>query len=335
MPGPRVEKTRHPEYGNCVRIANETATLYVSLDFGPRILHYSLGDGPNVMFVNRDPEYVKKGEDFDRVFYPGAFWNIYGGNRLWVAPHSFPHAFYPDNGPVDFEILENGARFVPAPRKETGVRIFTEVRLEGATSQVRIGHRVENIGAEALRIAAWSITSVDGGGLEIVPQAGNQTGVLPNRHISLWPYSDMRDGRIAWGSAYISIKQDARIKAPLKIGTNNEDGWACYLNKGQCFLVFYNHETGADYPDFGVSYETYTDDRMLEIETLSPLKYIGPGESVEHSEIWQLFPQEGIADGSDEGQVSAIVASIFPNALIVAPEGNYSGGSAENHRKNP
>ncbi|HWR11816.1 MAG TPA: hypothetical protein VN445_08340 [Rectinemataceae bacterium] len=321
----KVEEAIHSEYGRCLRISNETATLYVSLDYGPRIIHYALGDGPNVMFFNRDPDYVKRGEDFDDRFYPGAFWNIYGGNRLWVAPHNFPLAFYPDNEPVAFEHIENGARFIPRPRRETGVRVTTEVRLDETSSRVMIRHNIENMGAAPKRMAAWSITSVDAGGLEIIPQTASKTGVLPNRHISLWPYSSMRDARVFWGARHIFLKQDALNESPLKIGINNENGWACYLNKGLCFLVSYRHDPAAEYPDFGVSYETFTDDRMVEMETMSPLKIVPPGESVEQVETWQLCPIDDPAeairayDAADEGRLSTLVDSIFSDELIVAP----------------
>ena len=327
MPGVKIEKTSHPEYGACIRLSNEKAILYITLDYGPRIIHYSLGDGPNAMFFNRDPDYLKNGEEFDKFFYPGAFWNIYGGNRLWVAPHSFPQAFYPDNGPVDFEIVEGGARFTPQPRTETRVQIRTNVRLDPFSSRVSIDHSVENMSSVPMKMAAWSITSVDGGGLEIIPQAERQTGVLPNRHISLWPYSDMRDARIAWGKRFISLKHDAHAKKQIKIGTNDEEGWACYLNKGQCFLLGYEHDREAEYADFGVSYETFSDDRMVEMETMSPLKLVAPGESVKHGETWRLFPigespdVGDMPDVGDEDGMAAFVDSVFSNFNDSRPRG--------------
>lgn len=330
----KVERTQHSEYGACVHISNGTASIYVSLDYGPRILHYSLGEGPNVMFFNRDPEYVKKGGEFDRVFHPGAYWNIRGGNRLWVAPHSFPGAFYPDNEPVDFQTLGKGARFLPQPRRAPGVRLFTEVEFENTSSRVRVRHVVQNISDRPITIAAWSITSVESGGIEILPQPGRQTDVLPNRRIVLWPYTNMADPRLTWGSRYIALRHDSGRKEHLKIGINNEDGWACYVNQGQCFLIEHHHDIAAEYPDFGVSYETFADDRMVEMETLSPLKLVQPGDSVGQEELWQLFAVEGHLDVDREETLSAFVDSIFSNPMIVAPEGSYSGGSLGNPRGN-
>ncbi|HHY79459.1 MAG TPA: hypothetical protein GX516_03735, partial [Thermoanaerobacter sp.] len=56
----------------------------------------------------------------------------------------------------------------------------------------------------------------------------------------------------------------------------------------------------ATYPDFGVSFETYTNDWMLEIETLSPFTKLQPGETVEHIEEWELYNNVNVKD-IDEG----------------------------------
>ncbi|MEW6550109.1 MAG: hypothetical protein AB1407_11690 [Spirochaetota bacterium] len=285
-----VSEELHGTYGRCLRISNGLALLYVTLDRGPRILHYSLGEGPNMMFVNRDPGYRKSGEEFEKAFYPGAFWDIGGGNRLWIAPHSFPDAFYPDNEPVRFEPIEGGVKFLPPLRIPSRMQICTEVCLDPDSAKVVVRHGIENKNDSERKAAAWSITAVDAGGLEIVPQPRRRTGVLPNRRIALWPYSDMRDPRLGWGGALISLAHDPRVAAPVKVGIDNDEGWACYFNKGHCFVVEYVHRQEEDYPDFGVSYETFADGRMVEMETISPMRTLGPGETLWHEERWNLVP---------------------------------------------
>ncbi len=39
----------------------------------------------------------------------------------------------------------------------------------------------------------------------------------------------------------------------------------------------------------GSNFETFTNESMLEVETLGPLTRVEPGECVEHIETWQLF----------------------------------------------
>jgi len=302
------ELVHYSEYGNCVHICDDTAGLIVAIDYGPRVMSYSLDGGRNVLFNNRDPDNVKKGPAFDEVFYPGAYWNIHGGNRLWVSPHSFPHAFYPDNEPVEPELLPDGAIFRCPPQKVNEVRNEVEIRMDRGKGGVSLRFRVTNVGKSAKRMGAWSVTAMAPGGLEIIPQPTWPAGVLPNRRIALWDYTAMRDERIYWGNRYVAVKQDPNNEKPLKLGINNVDGWACYINTGSCFLCRHPHVEGAEYPDFGVSFETYTHDRMLEMESLSPLALVVPGAAVEHIERWELFPAQAPLDWRNETDVAAFVA---------------------------
>lgn len=313
MKGMKIEKITHKDYGNCLRLSNPSVTIMVSLDYGPRILHFSMNDGPNVMFFNRDPEYLKKGVDFDRVFYPGAYWNIRGGNRLWIAPHSYPHAFYPDNEPVEYALLESGARFTPKPRTQIGAQLSTEVLLDKEAPTVTINQSVRNISSEPKKWAAWSITSVDAGGIVIIPLSQKQTGVLPNRQVVYWPYTDIADNRIILRNRYAVLVHDRNVSAPFKIGFNNDAGWACYVNNGMCLTIRYEHIDQVEYPDFGVSYETFADDRMVEMEALSPLKILQPGESVSLLEKWNLSALEiGLGEGN-KMDILKYADSIFSN----------------------
>jgi len=304
-PGPALMS--HSQYGRCVRLHDGSAEVLVAIDYGPRVMSYSLAGGQNVLFNNRDPDNVKKGPAFDDVFYPGAYWNIYGGNRLWVSPHSFPRAFYPDHDPVDAEILPDRAILRCLPQKVTEVQNEVEIRLD--RGKVSLRFRVRNVGKSSKLMGAWSVTAMAPGGLEIIPQPSLSAGVLPNRRIALWDYTVMRDERIYWGDGYIAVRQDPNMEKPLKLGINNIDGWACYLNNGSCFVCRHSHSESATYPDFGVSYETYTHDRMLEMETLSPLELVPPGAYVEHRERWELFTAQEPRDWRDEAEVLAFVAA--------------------------
>jgi hypothetical protein len=44
----------------------------------------------------------------------------------------------------------------------------------------------------------------------------------------------------------------------------------------------------------------YTNERMLEVETLGPLNSLTPECSLEHVERWYLFPDVVLAEDSDE-----------------------------------
>jgi len=48
-------------------------------------------------------------------------------------------------------------------------------------------------------------------------------------------------------------------------------------------------ESEKTYADFGCSFETFTNNEFLEIETLGPLTKVAPGQFVDNVERWALF----------------------------------------------
>jgi hypothetical protein len=53
-------------------------------------------------------------------------------------------------------------------------------------------------------------------------------------------------------------------------------------------------------PDFGCSFETFTNNEFLEIETLGPLTKVAPGQTVEQVEHWALYRNVSVTNWTDE-----------------------------------
>jgi hypothetical protein len=82
-------------------------------------------------------------------------------------------------------------------------------------------------------------------------------------------------------------------------------GWGAYVNRGHLFLKEFQYEEDALYPDGGCSIEVYTDERILELESLSPLHLVEPGETISHTEAWSLH--DGfVLPGDDTKAIEAI-----------------------------
>jgi hypothetical protein len=62
-----------------------------------------------------------------------------------------------------------------------------------------------------------------------------------------------------------------------------------YLNRGTLFVKRFRHHEWATYPDQGTSYQTFTNEDMLEMETVGALVTLSPGQSAELEETWELF----------------------------------------------
>jgi hypothetical protein len=66
-------------------------------------------------------------------------------------------------------------------------------------------------------------------------------------------------------------------------------GWVAYLNSGVLFVKRFEYREGAVYPDRGTRYQTFSNEDMLEMETVGELATLAPGQFAELVESWELF----------------------------------------------
>lgn len=292
-----IKKIEYGQVGQCLQVDNGTVDFVATLDCGPRIIRFG--------FSGQHNEFCE--QDGAVSTYGGQYWQPRGGHRLWHSPEHMPRTYIADNSPVDCQLLEDGVILTQPVEPWVQIQKEMEVRLTG-TKQVTVINRLTNKNAWPVKLAVWGLTVMAPGGLEIVPQPDRDTGLLGNRMIALWPYTKMTDQRVHWGDGYITLQQDAAAAGPFKFGIDNQAGWAAYVNRGHVFIKRYAHQLGAEYPDFGVSYETYTNELMLEMETLSPLTLLKPDETIEHREIWELFVTDETPQ--DEAGISKLIKAI-------------------------
>lgn len=265
-----------------LRLANDTTEVVISLDVGPRIISYRRLNGPNIL-KNYEEEIGQANED--------AFM-IRGGHRLWIAPEDEQVTYHWDNQPVDYREEEDGT-FVFFSQQTEPLRIEKELRVSLAPdgSRVRIGHTARNVGDEPIRIATWGLTVMETEGLALVPMGplgSHPEDLLPNRNLILWPYTDLTDPRLHFGRNYILLRQSPSL-GPIKFGMGLQAGWVGYLCGEDLFIKTFPYLPGVTYPDMGCNFETFTNETMIEIESLGPLSDLGPGESTHHDEEWSLF----------------------------------------------
>lgn len=308
MPVSKEIVESYKNYGRCVKVTNGIIEAYVTVDVGPRIIRFAFVGGENILYNDLDRSSGKASPEHDEYYYKGAKWYSYGGHRLWVTPESSPETYYPDNDPVEYQYTDNGAVFNPPAQISNRIQMQIEIAMSENSADMNVIHRVTNLLDKNLQLALWGITVLGQGGLEIIPQNTHDTGFLPNRILSLWPYANATDERFYMGKEYITVRQSTKVTDAFKIGTDNHQGFAAYSRKNDVFVCRYepNHGNGT-YPDNGVSFETYTNSTILEMETLSEINDLAPGQSAEHSINWTLYENPGEPNCKDEAAIKEFI----------------------------
>jgi len=293
------------EYGGWkrnVRLANKRIELVATLDVGPRVIRLAARGGKN-LFKNYDDQIGRTGEKA---------WQIRGGHRLWFAPEDPVATYWPDNGPVEAKEIAGGVRLAPAPETANRLQKEMDLTLDPKRAQVRVVHRLKNIGTAAISLAPWALTVMAPGGVAIVglPERGEHPrDLLPNQRLVLWPYTDLGDKRLAMGTRAILLRQK-KGGGPIKLGLSNPEGWAAYAVHGCLFVKRFRFDAKADYPDMGCNTELFTNSDMLEVESLGRLVSLAPGATAEHVEEWFLFEDVRApkTPGDAEKHIRSVVA---------------------------
>jgi hypothetical protein len=263
---------------DCLSLENRTLKLFITRSVGPRILSLSFAGGENLFAELPDTT----------LDCPGTgTLHLYGGHRLWHAPEEPSRTYLPDDSPVEITFVENGCLVTQNVEPKTGLQKSMEIRLQGDQPRVVITHRLSNQGLWPVTSAPWAITQLKPGGVAILPQSREETGVLPNRSLALWPYTDTSNPNVTWGQNYILLR--ANMETAFKVGFSNPRGWIAYWLNGTLFVKRAKYEAKSPYFDFGSSSECYCNDRFIELETLAPISTMNPGTSVTHVETWELY----------------------------------------------
>jgi hypothetical protein len=281
----------------CARIVSGELEMIVTLEVGPRIIRFGRIGGPNE-FVEYPGEMGRTGGDEYRS---------YGGHRLWIAPEEHPKTMAPDNAPVEYEMDGDWHVFTAPPEKWL---VQKQIRIRPEQNRFAIEHRIYNRNVYAVELAPWSLTVMAIGGEAIFPQepyAAHSENLLPVRPLVLWAYTDMSDPRWTWGRRVVRLRQTDNAN-PQKAGAGIKAGIAGYANHGNFFYKRFPYEAGANYPDYGCNFETYTRQDMLEVESLGPLQQIAPGSFASHMEYHHLLV--GVTPPEDDEGCAAFLSTL-------------------------
>ncbi len=299
------------KYGKCVSISNGVIEAYVTVDLGPRIIKFGYVDGQNILNANREKFAPKTDEAYEELFGKGKAWESFGGHRIWVTPEGYPETYTPDDKPVSFTVNDDSVVFTAEEDTEVGIAKTLTIKMDPDDANMTVKVNVKNISGAKKEFAVWVISVCEAGGNLIIPMNTNDTGYLHNRSISVWPYTDLSDSRIYFGKKYATVKQDVNAQGPLKLGFDLNQGVTYYVLGDDIFSKRYEAKHGLlPYPDGNSSFETYTDNVMLEIETLSDVRVVENGDSHELLEFWSLNKKPCDIDFKDDKSIDEMLKKL-------------------------
>jgi hypothetical protein len=293
MAAVKIEKTNYKGWPNSYRISNGEVEVIITSDIGPRIMRYAFPGGQNV-FKEFTEGLGKSGEEK---------WQLRGGHRIWFAPEDAVKTYAPDNGPVHISIKGAVLEATEPVEPLTGIEKQITVKMSASGSGVEVLHRLRNTNKNTLELAPWALSMMAQGGVGIhgFPPRGTHPEVLaPTNPLVMWAFSDLTDKRWQFTKKYLILRQDPNNHGqPQKLGSFNPHTWAAFLLGSDLFIKHTEADPKRTYPDFGASFETFTNADFLEQETLGPMTKLGPGASVEHIERWTLHKNVHIREWND------------------------------------
>jgi hypothetical protein len=295
-----VEKTGYKGWNNCYKVANGEVELIVTGDVGPRIIRFGFVGGQN-LFKEYPDQLGKSGEEK---------FQLRGGDRVWKAPEDPVATWAPDNVPVEIRVTPDGLVARAPVEPLTGLQKEIEIALASSGTQVTVSHRITNHSLFPLEFAPWVLTMMAQGGVAVTgfpPRGHHPQNLEATNPLVMWAYTNLADPRWIFTRKYLLLKQDPHNSDAQKLGLFNVDTWAAYLLNGEAFVKRATADASKTYPDFGCSFETFTNNEFLEMETLGPLTKVLPGKTAEQVEHWALYRDVKPAGFTDEELTRVLV----------------------------
>jgi hypothetical protein len=277
----KVEKIEYKGWRNCYRVSNGEVELIVTGDVGPRIIRYGFIGGQN-LFKEYPEQLGKSGEEK---------FQLRGGDRVWKAPEDPIATWAPDNVPVEITTTPSGLIAQAPVEPLTHLQKQIEVSMAASGSEVTVSHRITNHSLFPLEFAPWVLTMMAPGGTAITgfpPRGRHPVNLEATNPLVMWAYTNLADKRWTFTKKYLALRQDPNNAEAQKLGLFNRETWAAYVLNGEAFVKRASAEPAKTYTDFGCSFETFTNNEFLEMETLGPLTKVQPGQTVEQVEHWSL-----------------------------------------------
>ena len=271
-----------------------------------RVVHYSV-DGENVLWNPVD----KAG----RAQAGGGYGLDLGPERtiarhpvIWEQKHGWAK--------LGANIVTMASEKDPA----VGMRVEKQLIMDGATGSLDILQRMINVSEKEQSYCFWDRTLCKAGGFTIIPL--NPRSRFPAKWVIgarkvvdgkvdpyWWEYNGVNPSHPA--IKVLDGMVIAKSQGPeQKIGADSDAGWIAYILGRVLFVKYYPYFPDGKYVDNGLSVAHYFNERLAELEPLSPEATLRSDDHYLFPERWTLTRLD--RDVTTQEEARAVAAKIPP-----------------------
>ena len=275
---------------NCLALRGGDCRAVVVPIAGGRVLHYAI-NGENILF---EPPENRGHSLLTRSNFSG------GGYQCDLGPEI--------RGIPRHEWLWQGPWMARAPRPftvhtfsepamELGLQLDKEIVVDPDTGDLGITQRMRNIINNDVSFCLWDRTLSKGGGFAMFPlnhrsrfKAG--WSIRQGKRVPEYRYEgdNPHDARVRIMDGVLVAQAKALPEArEMKVGADSDAGWIAYARERLLFVKYFPVFPEGNYSDGGNTVEFYCNDRVAELEPLSPEIKLKSGENYSFPEKWTLM----------------------------------------------
>ncbi len=282
-------------FPDAVTLTNPLIRLEVAPSVG-RITHLGPINGENLLFIATEStaQTTRKRD--------GTFYRNLGGDKIWPQLQALwdrvygPPGGWPPDGIIDgqpWKLIEQTDRQItmeslPDPR--LGIQVRRQITLDAKEPAVTIHNTITRFKANHFPVHIWSVTQV------VWPEYVFMDIAHDRAMEKTWA------GDAAQIKDLLTIREDQSVArfeiAPQKgkgLKANTLGRWLAAVYPD---YVFYQH---TDFDPTGMyldesNIQVYFDGNYTELETLSPMLHLQPGEKLTNTVTWRLIPKGQMSD---------------------------------------
>lgn len=300
-------------FDDAVTIGNGRVKLGVSPGVG-RIVHFGPADGPNLIWLASPSVYDEPVTD-----RPGqAYYNL-GGDKLWPLPQplwkrAFGVGGWPPDGVIDgqpWTLVESTDRRIVIESRVSpalGVRARRTIELAENEPRVTITNSLTRVEASPFPVHLWTVTQTVSPRVVLLDVSADRPASTPTWLPMISPHEATRRVSVLGDGRAVAV--DLSDDGSVKVGTFGR--WIAGVYDDLIFLQTTPYDPTGAYPDAS-SLQTYSDANYTELELLSELAHLQPGESLSNRVTWQLV---GRPETASLEQVRRLIEEIVGPPIV-------------------